>query len=172
MMPEAPETVTITRRGLAPVWTFQSPGGVLARAVPARKRTARVDLPDGRTWVILPDQADGLRVWEGEDLILSATRLDPWGKRWELTGSRSSYQLTNRSGFKGRWTMGPPGAETAELRMWTTRRMHLHSRMQVPLEVLVLAWYVIIRMAFALSSVGSMVSSRRLMGGRQAGATG
>ena len=165
---DAPETVTIVRRGLAPVWRFQSPAGVLASAVPARRRTARVDLPDDRTWVILPDGADGLRIWEGENLLLSAGRLDPWGRHWELVSNRFCYQLTNHSGFKGRWTMGPPGAETAELRMWTTRRMHLHSQLAVPLEVLVLAWYVIIRMAFTFSSVGSMVRT----GYRPAGSTG
>lgn len=110
--------------------------------------------------MIVPDGADGLRIREGEELVLSAVRLDPWGRKWELSGTRFSYELTNRSGFKGRWTMGPPGAETAELRMWTTRRMHLHSQLPVPLEVLVLAWYVIIRMAFAFSSVGSIISTR------------
>lgn len=156
---DVPETVTITRRGLAPVWRFQSPAGPLARAVPARRRSARIDLPDGRTWMILPDVPDGLRIWEGDKVLLTAERQDPWGRRWELASNRFSYQLTNRSGFKGRWTMGEPGAETAEIRMWTTRRMHLHSQLTVPLEVLVLAWYVIIRMAFALSSVGSMVGT-------------
>ncbi len=160
MTPEAPETATISRRGLAPVWRFRSSTVDLARAVPARRRTARVDLPEGRTWMIVPGGTDGLRIWEGEELVLSADRLDPWGRRWELSGNRTNYELTNRSGFKGRWTMGPPGAETAELRMWTTRRMHLHSYLPVPLEVLVLAWYVIIRMAFAFSSVGSIVSTR------------
>lgn len=160
MTPETPETVTIIRRGLAPVWRFRSPTTDLASAIPARKRTARVDLPDGRIWMIVPDGADGLRIREGEELVLSAVRLDPWGRKWELSGTRFSYELTNRSGFKGRWTMGPPGAETAELRMWTTRRMHLHSQLPVPLEVLVLAWYVIIRMAFAFSSVGSIISTR------------
>lgn len=172
MTPEAPETVTIARRGLAPVWRFQSTTGVLARAVPARRRTARIDLPDGRTWLILPDGTDALRLWEGENLLLSAERLDPWGRRWELAGTQFCYQLTNRSGFKGRWTMGPPGAETAELRMWTTRKMHLHTQLTVPLEVLVLAWYVIIRMAFALSSVGSMVRTGYRPPPRPTGSTG
>ena len=159
MIPEAPETVTISRRGLAPVWRFRSTAGVMARAIPARRRTARIDLPDGRTWLIMPDGTDTLRLREGENLLLSAERLDPWGRRWELSGNRFCFQLTNRSALKGRWALGPPGAEIAELRMWTTRTMHLHSQMAVPLEVLVLAWYVIIRMAFTLSSVGSMVGT-------------
>lgn len=160
MTPETPEVMTISRRGPAPVWRFRSPAGTLASAVPARRRTARVDLPDGRVWMIVTDGPDGLQVREGDRVLVSAERLDPWGRRWELSGSGASYTLTNRSGFKGRWTLGPPGAETAELRMWTTRRMHLHAQLPVPLEPLVLAWYVIIRMAFAFSSVGSMRGAR------------
>ena len=169
---EAPELVTISRRGLSPVWRFHSPAGSLARAIPARRRTARVDLPDGTTWMIIPDGADGLRVQDDDRLLVSAERLDPWGRRWELAGSRHSYELTNRSGFKGRWTLGPPGAAIAELRMWTTRRMHLHSHFPIPLEPLVLAWYVIIRMTFALSSVGSTVRSTPRPGPRPTGSSG
>ena len=154
---EAPETTTISRRGLSPEWRFHSAAGPFARAVPARRRTARVDLADGRTWLILPDGPDGFRILEGDRLLASAERLDPWGRRWELSSNRFSYELINRSGLKGRWTIGEPGAAVAELRMWTTRRMHLHSHLAVPLEPLVMAWYVIIRMAFALSSVGRVV---------------
>lgn len=161
--------MTISRRGLAPVWTFRSPAGLLARAIPARRRNARVDLPDGRVWMILSDGVDGLQVREGDRVLLSAERLDPWGRRWDLSSSRFSYVLTNRSGFKGRWTLGPPGAETAELRMWTTRRMHLHAQLPVPMEPAVLAWYVIIRMAFTLSSVGSMRGARYRPGVRPPG---
>lgn len=170
MTPEAPEVMTISRRGLAPVWMFHSPAGPLARAVPARRRTARVDLPDGRVWMIVTDGIDGLQIREGDRVLVSAARLDPWGRRWDLSGSRSSYELTNRSGFKGRWTLGPPGAETAELRMWTTRRMHLHAQLPIPLEPLALAWYVIIRMAFAFSSVGSMLGAGYRPGVRPPGA--
>ena len=156
---EGLEVMTISRRGMAPVWRFRSEAGPLARAVPARRRTARVDLPDGRIWMILPDVADGLRVLEGDRVVVSAERMDPWGRRWELSSNRFCYELTNRSGLKGRWTIGPPGAEIAELRMWTTRRMRLYSNFPVQLEALVLAWYVIIRMAFTLSSVGSVAGT-------------
>ena len=166
MTPEVPEAVTISRRGAAPVWRFYSAAGLLARAVPARRRTARVDLPGGRTWMIVPDGTDGLRVLEDDKVLVSAERLDPWGRRWELSGSHFSYALTNRSGFKGRWTLGPPGAEIAELRMWTTRRMHLHAQLPIPLEPLVLAWCVIIRMAFAFSSVGTVFGAGRRAGMR------
>ena len=160
MTPEVPEVMTISRRGFAPVWRFRSPAGPLARAVPARRRTARVDLPGGRVWMIIPEGTDGLRVLEDDRVLVSAERLDPWGRRWELSGNRFSYALTNRSTLKGRWTLGPPGAEIAELRMWTTRRMHLHAQLPVPLEPVVLAWYVIIRMAFTFSSVGPMLGAR------------
>ena len=163
----APETTTISRRGMSPVWRFHSPAGSLAMAVPARRRTARVEVSDGRSWLILPEGADGFRIMEGNRLLASAERLDPWGRRWELSSNRFGYELNNRSGLKGRWTIGPPGAEVAELRMWTTRRMHLHARLPVPLEPLVMAWYVIIRMAFALSSVGRVVGA-----GHRPGPTG
>lgn len=169
---EAPEVMTISRRGLSPVWRFLSPAGPLARATPARRRTARVDLPGGRTWVIRPDGADGLQVLEGDRLVVSAERLDPWGRRWELSSNQFCYELVNRSGFKGRWTMGPPGAEIAELGMWATRRMRLYSNFQVPLEAVVLAWYVIIRMAFALSSVGKVAGAGYRPGPSPTGSTG
>lgn len=172
MTPEAPEVMTISRRGPAPVWRFHSPAGTLARAVPARRRNARVDLPDGSVWMILRDGADGLSLLESDRVLLSAERLDPWGRRWDLSGSRSSYELTNRSGLKGRWTLGPPGAEIAELLMWTTRRMHLHAHMQVPMESVVLAWYVIIRMAFSFSSVGPMLGTRHRPGALPSGPGG
>ena len=169
MMFQAPEVMTISRRGLAPVWRFRSQAGPLARAIPARRRSARVDLPDGRSWVVLPEGVDGLQLWERDSVLLSAERLDPWGRRWELASTRLCYELANRSGFKGRWTIGPPGGEIAELRMWTTRRMRVYSQLSVPLEPLVLTWYVIIRMAFSLSSVGSAVGGGYRPGPRSIG---
>ena len=164
---EAAETVTISRRGLSPVWQFRSAVGPLARAVPYRRRTARVDLPDGRTWLILSEGPDGFRLLEGDLLLGSAERLDPWARRWEVASNRFCYELTNRSGLKGRWTIGPPDAVVADLRMWTTRRMHLHSHLPVPMEALALVWYIIIRMAFPLSSLG-----RGVGGGYGPGARG
>ncbi len=152
-MPDAPEVMTIYRRGA--VWIFRSADGQpAAQAVPARRRTARVDLAGGRRLLILPDGVDGLQVLEDDQPLLGGERLDPWGRRWELSGNRYSYQLVNRSGFKGRWTIGPPGQATTELRMWTTRRIHVHAHLPVPVEVLAVAWYVIMRMAFALSPAG------------------
>lgn len=130
------------------VWRLRQNGTVLAIARRSvRARASTVDLPDGTNWVVAPAGWGVVQVLEDDVPIVTATRVNPMGRFWDLTSSNFNYELRARSMARRRWIIGQGGAPIAELRggILSFNRLAIRADLPVPVEAIMAAWHLIVR---------------------------
>ena len=141
-------TITIASPWFSRIWRFRDTSGTIAQATRSvARRMSRIELPDGRVWMVIPDGWGRFTLMEGTQVLGRAERQDILGRHWQVQGDRFSYQLESESMVRRRWTLGPIGSPFAEVRggRLSFNKMVVESGLPIPTEAVVLAWQAVVR---------------------------
>jgi hypothetical protein len=133
-------------RPFSNVWLMTGYDGVIARLrrIPST-HTSLATLSDG-TKLELHPEGWGTVVAAGDNQGAKIVRESWWGRRWAVTGTGFSYDLTSDP-MPRRWTLrigGHPVARVAGT-MWSYNRIIVQADVAVPIHALILSWHVLAR---------------------------
>lgn len=146
-------------------WELLANGEVLARIRRmGRLYVSTVSLPDGSLWVVEPAGTSAVRLLDSPDHeVARITRQSWWGRRWNVTGERFSYDLVSHPTPR-RWRFELGGSTIAELSgsLVSYNRVRVESLLALPVPALILGWHVIARPWEAAAAPRGLVPEPRV----------
>ncbi len=139
-------------------WTLSQGESIVATARRAVwRRTSAIELPDGTTWEISPAGWGKLEATAGDVTLARAERLGWLGRKWTIDSPRFGYILSARSMALRRWTIDLGDHPVAQLQggKLSFNRLEVEAGSGVPLEVIMLAWHIIVRAWEAAAAAGA-----------------
>ena len=143
------------------VWVMTGTDGVIARMqrIPST-HTSRATLGDGTRLEIKPE-GWGTVIAAGDSQKAKIVRGSWWGRRWAVSGTGFSYDLTSDP-MPRRWTLRIGGHPVARIAgtLWSYNRMIVQADVAVPIHALILSWHVLARPWEAAAAPGSLRPKR------------
>lgn len=139
-------------------WALRQGDTIVANAHRAVwRRTSTIDLPDGARWEIVPAGWGKLEVTAAGAVLARAERQGWLGRKWMIDSPRFGYFLSASSMALRRWTVDLGDHPVAQLQggKLSFNRLEVEAGSGVPLEVIMLAWHIIVRAWEAAAAAGA-----------------